>query len=139
MTRISLRGPRRRAEPVLTWLGGLGVPDTLWTGRAPAPDALVLLPGRRALLTPRAPVIVAPGDRDADAPQVITYGYGARDTLTYASLDASGSVLSLQREIVTLGGARLERQDIPLGPAGAGGGGADGELALALAGALLIA
>lgn len=135
MFRISLHGLRRRAEPVLEWLRGADVAAE-WVGRAFSPDALVLLPGRRGLglLTPHAPIIVAPGDRDADAVQIITYGYGARDTLTYSSMDASGPVVAIQREIVTLGGARLERQEIPLGPTDA-----DGELVLALTGALLVA
>jgi hypothetical protein len=112
----------------------LKTPGAAWLARAFSPDARVLLPGGRSLFPPRAPVIVAPGDRDADAPQIITYGYSARETLTYSSMDASGPVLAVQREIVTLGGARLERQEIPLGPSNA-----DGELILALAGALLIA
>lgn len=136
MFRIAVRGNRSQRW-VLDWLRSLAVPDISWQGRAVLPDALVLLPepkGSLRLLTPHAPVVVAPGDCIVDAPQIITYGYGARETMTYSSLDVSSPVLAIQREIVTLAGARLERQEIPLKAAKA-----DAELTLALAGALLIA
>lgn len=131
-----MRGIRADAGLARAWLRGLNARGVAWQERGASPDALVLLPGPlRALRVPRAPVVVMPGDRNADAKQIITYGYSARETLTYSSLDASGPVLAVQREILTVGGARLDRQEIPLQSLGR----TDAELALALSGALLFA
>ena len=42
---------------------------------------------------------------------LITYGLSCKNTLTPASIDTDGMLVSLQREIVTMTGTRLERQD----------------------------
>lgn len=131
MARFGVRGKGRET---LERLRGAGLPGITWTGGSAALDALVLLPGSHMRSPARVPVIVAPGECDADAAQIITYGLGSRDTLTYSSMDADGPVLSLQRELVTLEGLRLERQEIPLPPLNT-----EPETALAIAGALLTA
>ena len=65
--------------------------------------------------------------------QVVTYGPSPRDTLTFSSLSPGGILLSLQREIVTLAGDRLERQELSVPDRGGV------LLTLAWAGALLLA
>jgi hypothetical protein len=44
---------------------------------------------------------------------VITYGMSPRDTLTISSINEEEVVISMQRELVTLFGEILERQDLP--------------------------
>lgn len=131
MARFGVRG---KGRDVLEYLQAVGVPDVTWTGGNAVLDALVVLPGTRTRVPVRAPVVIAPAECDADAAQLITYGYGARETLTYSSMDTDGPVLAIQRELVTIHGLRLERQEIPLLPLNAGP-----ETALAIAGALLAA
>ncbi|MDR1736867.1 MAG: hypothetical protein LBR85_08395 [Oscillospiraceae bacterium] len=104
-------------------------------GRIGGMDAVAVMPGIPEPACFSSPLVVAPADTQAATAQLITYGMGARETLTYSSISPDGCVLSLQREIVTLRGLRLERQDIPLGCAP----GVFGEVLLALAGALLAA
>ena len=45
---------------------------------------------------------------------VVSYGMSLKDSVTISSLDEGGLVLSLQRELPTLSGRYLERQDIPV-------------------------
>lgn len=47
---------------------------------------------------------------------VISYGMSPRDTVTASSISESGVVISLQRELVTLKGEVLERQELPIMP-----------------------
>ncbi|NLO47788.1 MAG: hypothetical protein GX111_05645 [Clostridiales bacterium] len=47
---------------------------------------------------------------------VITYGMSPRDTVTASSISDDGIVITLQRELVTLSGEILERQDLPKMP-----------------------
>ncbi len=82
------------------------------------PDAALVMPGHDEDEQPDAPTVIAPPECRARAKQLITYGHSPRDTLTFSSVSGDYQVLSLQREIVTLGGKRLERQDIPLPPNG---------------------
>jgi hypothetical protein len=76
---------------------------------------------------------VVPDSAHVTAKQTVTYGLGARNTITLSSRSEDGCMLSLQRDIVTLDGRRLERQEIPLPPV------SRPETALAAAGALLVA
>ncbi|MDR0294074.1 MAG: hypothetical protein LBH95_07990 [Oscillospiraceae bacterium] len=76
---------------------------------------------------------VVPPSAHVTARQTVTYGLGAQNTLTLSSRSGDGCLLSLQRDIVTLSGRRLERQEIPLPPL------PRPEAGLAAAGALLVA
>ncbi|MDR1693458.1 MAG: hypothetical protein LBR72_08890 [Oscillospiraceae bacterium] len=76
---------------------------------------------------------VTPPGAAVTAKQTITYGLGAKNTVTLSSRDRDGCMLALQRDIVTLSGELLERQEIPLPPL------KSPEWALAAAGALLAA
>ena len=99
-------------------------------------DLLVLVPGCapapplpcRALLIPGhiSPSPLSPA-------QVVSYGPSPRDTMTFSSLEESKLLFSLQREIVTLAGTRLERQEFPVPDRGGV------SLTLAWAGTLLLA
>jgi len=65
----------------------------------------------RALLTP--------GDGGTDtlaisSKWVVSYGLAVRDSITVSSLEPDHAVLALQRELVTLDGAVIERQELPL-------------------------
>lgn len=81
-----------------------------------APDMVLIMPGSAGGRFPEAPTVIAPAECPVKARQLITYGAGPRDTVTFSSMSGDYQVLSLQREIVTLDGKRLERQDIPLPP-----------------------
>lgn len=110
--------PAWEAAPALVVLG----PD--WSAAPVRADAA--LPPCRILLTP-GPL------RGCAAPSVVSYGPSPRDTLTFSSLRAGGMVLALQREIVTLDGRRVERQELALPVRG------EPLLTLAWAGTLLLA
>ena len=45
---------------------------------------------------------------------VMSYGLSGKDSITVSSLESDFAVLALQRELVTLDGAVIERQEIPL-------------------------
>ena len=99
-------------------------------------DLLVLSPawGKEILSCPPCRVILSPGHLEPlSAPAAVSYGPSPRDTLTFSSLAGDGMVLSLQREVVTLTGRRLDRQELPLPCRG------DPLTALAWAGTLLLA
>ena len=68
-----------------------------WTGPVPVPRRVLLTPGR-------------PGQ----APMTVSYGPSPRDTITFSSLTPAALVLALQREVVTLDGRRVERQELPV-------------------------
>jgi hypothetical protein len=63
---------------------------------------------------------------------VVTYGMSPRNTITLSSINESSCVLALQRELLTVTGDVLERQEIRVE------GGMKPESLLAVAGALLI-
>ncbi|SMC76748.1 hypothetical protein [Papillibacter cinnamivorans] len=44
----------------------------------------------------------------------VSYGMSPRDTITLSSINDTQTVVALQRELVTLDGAVLERQELPL-------------------------
>ena len=70
--------------------------------------------------TLRARSLLLPGDSDpslaagAQALQIVGYGFSPRDTLTLSSFAGRERLLCLQRGLLTLGGALLEPQELPL-------------------------
>ncbi|MBE6909416.1 MAG: hypothetical protein E7474_07590 [Ruminococcaceae bacterium] len=71
----------------------------------------------------RTRTLLLPGDSEpsialrAQAQQVVGYGFSPRDTLTLSSFSGAERLLCLQRSVLTLGGALLEPQELPLPPA----------------------
>jgi len=64
-------------------------------------------------------VLLTPGGRcralsEIPSQWVVSYGLAVRDSLTVSSLEPKQAVLALQRELVTLEGTVLERQELPL-------------------------
>jgi hypothetical protein len=86
--------------------------------RAEAPDLLVVSPGFvRAGGIPdgRAEILLLPGFTETCRVRsrcAVTYGLSGRDTLTLSSLAPRRRVLALQREILTVSGLILERQEV---------------------------
>lgn len=83
-------------------------------------DLCLLMPGAqgkrdippvscRALLMPAEMEI-----QNIDADYAVSYGMNGKDTVTVSSIDEEECVVALQRELVTLCGAVLERQEIPI-------------------------
>ena len=85
--------------------------------------------------------LLLPGDSDPSfafctgAMQVVGYGFSPRDTLTLSCVTGTERLLCLQRSVVTVLGAVLEPQELPLTGAF---GALDGEDALLAAGAKLL-
>ena len=52
--------------------------------------------------------------RALNARQAVSYGTSPRDTLTFSSLEGDRLCLAVQRELVTLGGAVVEQQELVL-------------------------
>ena len=69
---------------------------------------------------PRARSLLLPGDSapslaaGAQALQIVGYGFSPRDTLTLSSFAGRERLLCLQRSLLTLSGALLEPQELPL-------------------------
>ena len=89
-------------------------------------DLLAL--ARNAVKTPlpggvRTRNLLLPGDSDPSlaqgmgALQIVGYGLSPRDTLTLSSVTGAGRLLCLQRSLLTMDGALLEPQELPLSPA----------------------
>jgi hypothetical protein len=93
---------------------------------------LVVFPGHGAPPQGAYHTAIVPPTAHVTAKQTVTYGLGGQNTVTLSSRSQSGCLLSLQREIVTLDGLPLERQEIPLPPL------PQPEPALAIAAALLV-
>ena len=102
------------------------------------PDLLIVSPAladcppRREL---RAAVALLPGRMAAPSLRArcaVTYGMSPRDTLTLSSFGPEGAVLAVQREVMTVSGAILERQELTIP------GGKDPERLLAVYGAMLL-
>ena len=70
------------------------------------------LPACRLLLLPGAN---APLIRRVNAPCVMSYGISSKDSLTVSSLEADHLSLAIQRELVTISGGTVERQELILG------------------------
>lgn len=69
--------------------------------------------------TIRCPMILLPGPagrlaRRLEAVCAVSYGTSHRDTLTFSSLEGNRIGLAVQRELVTLDGQVVERQELPL-------------------------
>lgn len=134
MPTVAVREPIPLLSPLLVNILFHGPVRLVPPGR-PA-DLLVLMPGCdpsllfpcRTLLLPDHLILPA-----LPAAQVVSCGPSPRDTLTFSSLGGRRPVLSLQREIVTLAGTRLERQEFPVRDQGGI------RLTLAWAGTLLLA
>ena len=84
-------------------------------------DLLVVSPDLRPAPLPALAgrILLIPGRLSAAAGAVsagwtVSYGSSPRDSLTFSSLLDDRISLALQREIVTLTGLRLERQEFPL-------------------------
>ena len=125
---------------ILRRLAGLGGrPEARSAGQRPA---LLVVSPRAAL---RGPIAAAcrtallPGDPplpelELQAASAVSYGAGPRNTLTISSRTVDRLWVALQRELVTVQGQVVERQEFPwrLSP------GASPQAALAVAGALLL-
>lgn len=80
-------------------------------------------------------ILLLPGDADAgifDAECIVTYGMSPKNTVTLSSISEESCVLALQRELLTINGDVLERQEIKIK------GGMPPDCLLAVAGSLLI-
>ncbi len=125
---------------ILRRLAGLGGrPEARSAGQRPA---LLVVSPRAAL---RGPIAAAcrtallPGDPplpelELQSASAVSYGAGPRNTLTISSRTVDRLWVALQRELVTVQGQVVERQEFPwrLSP------GASPQAALAVAGALLL-
>ena len=122
-------------ELVGVWSGGreleerlsarLGQRFSFFTGSHPAdftqrgPALLVIAPDATGLagaglIRPR--VALLPGDSVAllsrvRATSAVSYGLGRRNTLTLSSMEGGSVAVALQRELMTLSGAGVERQE----------------------------
>lgn len=97
---------------------------TGWGGAGSVSCRLVLLPQS-----------AAPMARGLRVEGAVSYGAGPRNTITLSSLDGKRLCLALQRELVTVDGGIVERQELVL-PCPTGQ--TDPDLLLARAGALLL-
>ena len=74
-----------------------------WAGAGAVPCGTVLLPGTAGPLA-----------RVLNARQAVSYGTSPREPLTFSSLEGDRLCLAVQRELVTLGGAVVEQQELVL-------------------------
>ncbi len=123
MEQVGVWSGRGRLAERLT--ARLGRQFSFFTGDHPAdfaqrpPALLVIAPDATGLagaglIRPR--VALLPGDSVALASRVraasaVSYGLGRRNTLTLSSLEGGSVAVALQRELVTLSGAGVERQE----------------------------
>lgn len=110
---------------------------------SPSRPALLIISPRVAAQTPRLELgcrtVLLPGDAPAQhwqlqAASAVSYGPGPRDTLTLSSREGNRLWLALQREVVTVQGQVVERQEFPFHSVPA----QSTQAALAVAGALLL-
>ena len=76
---------------------------TGWAGAASVNCRLVLLPGS-----------AAPMARGLHVEGAVSYGTGSKDTITLSSLEGNRICLAIQRELVTVKGGIVERQELVL-------------------------
>lgn len=76
---------------------------TGWAGAASVNCRLVLLPGS-----------AAPMARGLRVEGAVSYGTGPKDTITLSSLEEDKICLAIQRELVTVNGGIVERQEMVL-------------------------
>ncbi|MFR0003612.1 MAG: hypothetical protein ACLRVR_08475 [Flavonifractor plautii] len=96
-------GGTRRSWPGRGWSCRRRHRRTGWAGAGAVPCGTVLLPGTAGPLA-----------RALNARQAVSYGTSPRDTLTFSSLEGDRLCLAVQRELVTLGGAVVEQQELVL-------------------------
>lgn len=97
---------------------------TGWAGAASVNCRLVLLPGS-----------AAPMARGLRVEGAVSYGTGPKDTITMSSLEGDTICIAIQRELVTVNGGVVERQEMVLPYPG---GQEPPDLFLARIGALLL-
>lgn len=112
-----------------------------WSG--PSRPALLVISPQAAVRPQRLEgscrTVLLPGDTPAggwrlQAASAVSYGPGPRNTLTVSSQGEGRLWLALQREVVTVQGQVVERQEFPFVPPS----GQSTQAALAVAGALLL-
>ncbi len=132
----------RPEDGVIKNLNSLGLNDIQWSEPCPEMRVLLILPDvAKGTKLPNLchsndlDVVAAPTGLKGlpSAKSLVTYGLGAKESITYSSLSPDNSVIALQREVVTINGTRLERQEIPTPPT------EQPEKMLAMAAAMLIA
>lgn len=110
---------------------------------SPSRPALLIISPQVAAQTPHLEggcrTVLLPGDAPAEhwqlqAASAVSYGPGPRNTLTLSSREGDRLWLALQREVVTVQGQVVERQEFPFRSAQ----GQSPQAALAVAGALLL-
>ena len=110
---------------------------------SPSRPALLIISPQIAAKTPHLEggcrTVLLPGDAPAEhwqlqAASAVSYGPGPRDTLTLSSREGDRLWLALQREVVTVQGQVVERQEFPFRSTAA----QPTQAALAVAGALLL-
>lgn len=74
-----------------------------WAGAEAVNCRMVLLPGSAGPLA-----------RAFEAKSAVSYGTSPRDTITISSLEEERLCLAIQRELVTVGGGVVERQELVL-------------------------
>lgn len=95
--------------------------------RAPLGSAIydaqvVVLSGTAARNLPKnreieCKILIAPSDAvpaNAECEYIVSYGMGARDSITASSVSEKECLLALQRDIITLSGEFVDRQEIPV-------------------------
>lgn len=99
---IAGRHPAELAEPALDLLV-VSPGATGWAGVSTVSCRTALLPGQAGPLA-----------RLLRGECVVSYGTSPKDTLTFSSLEGNRLCLALQRELVTLQGSVVERQELVL-------------------------
>ena len=124
---------------ILRGLAGRG--SGRWEGPAGRPALLVISPGAAGeeIAAAACRTVLLPGDawglpEGLRAASAVSYGLSPRDSLTLSSREGERLWCALQRELVTLDGAVVERQEFPVLPPP----GLEPLSALAAAGALLL-
>lgn len=74
-----------------------------WAGAGIVDCCAVLLPGRAGSLV-----------RSMQVESAVSYGPGAKDTITLSSLEGNQICIAVQRELVTVAGGLVERQELVL-------------------------
>jgi hypothetical protein len=103
-------------------------------------DILVISPnaarkGTKPKNTVSCGILLLPGDAEADfaeADCIVSYGMSPKNTITLSSIGEESCILALQRELITVRGDVLERQEIMIE------GGKKPDSLLAVAGTLLL-
>ena len=106
------------AEPALT----VGAHPAAFAGEERTLDLLAVAPGAvgwagAGAIHPRIALLcgaAGPLGRTLQAGSAVSYGTSARDTLTLSSLEGDQICVAVQRELVTVSGGSVERQELVL-------------------------